>query len=112
MITSYKQKANIAGAIFMVALVGPIVLVNVLAWTGHKVLRDMGDASVLANAIMIALVVPYFYGTWAYLKAKGRSGAWVLLAGTLIGMIVILLLKDHAKDGQPPAPPAPQEYFG
>ena len=59
MITSYKQKANIAGAIFMVALVGPIVLVNVLAWTGHKVLRDMGDTSVLANAIMIALVVPY-----------------------------------------------------
>jgi hypothetical protein len=58
MIASYKRKANIAGAIFMVALIGPIVLVNVLAWTGHKVLRDMGDISVLANAIMIALVVP------------------------------------------------------
>jgi hypothetical protein len=105
MIASYKRKANIAGATFLVALIGPVVLVNVLAWTGHKVLRDMGDTSVLANAIMIALVVPYFYGTWAYLKAKGRSGGWMLLAGTLIGMIVILLLKDHAKDGTLRPPP-------
>ena len=112
MIVSYKRKANIAGAIFMAAIIGAFIGGRVLAWTGHKVLRDMGDTSVLANAIMIALVVPYFYGTWAYLKAKGRSGAWVLLAGTLIGMIVILLLKDRAKDGQPPAPPAPHEYFG
>jgi hypothetical protein len=112
MIASFKRKANIAGAICMVALIGPIVLVNVLAWTGHKVVTG-DNAIVLAEVIMIALVVPYFYGTWAYLKAKGRSGAWVLLAGTLIGMIVILLLKDHAKDGQPPAPPAaPQEFFG
>jgi len=73
MIASYKRKTNIASAIFMVALIGPIVLVNVLAWTGHKVLRDMEDTNVLANAIMIALVVPYFYGTWAYLKAKGEQ---------------------------------------
>jgi hypothetical protein len=55
--------------------------------------------------------VPYFYGTWAYLKAKGRSGAWVLLAGTLIGMIVILLLKDHAKNGQPPCTPCAPRVF-
>ena len=108
MIASYKRKANIAGAVCMVALVGPIVLVRVLAWTGHNVLRDVGDTSVLATAIMLALVVPYFYGTWAYLKAKGRSGTWVLLAGTLIGMIVILLLKDRAKDGQPNSP-APEQ---
>jgi hypothetical protein len=39
MIASYKRKANIAGATFLVALIGPVVLVNVLAWTGHKVLR-------------------------------------------------------------------------
>jgi mannose/fructose/N-acetylgalactosamine-specific phosphotransferase system component IID len=98
MIDSYKRKANIAGAICMAALIGPVVAVNVLAWTGHKVVTG-DDAIVLAEVIMIALALPYFYGTWAYLKAKGRSGAWVLLAGTLIGMIVILLLKDHAKDG-------------
>jgi hypothetical protein len=110
MIASYKRKANIAGAIFLAAIIGPVVLARVLAWTGHKM--DMSDVDVLAKAMIIALAVPYFYGTWALLKAKGRSGAWVLLAGTLIGMIVILLLKDHAKDGQPPAPPAPHESFG
>jgi hypothetical protein len=111
MITSYKRKSNIAIAICMIALIGPIVLVNVLAWTGHKVVTG-DNAIVLAEVIMIALVVPYFYGTWAYLKAKGRSGAWVLLAGRLIGMIAIPLLRDHAKDEQPPAPPAPHEFFG
>jgi hypothetical protein len=106
MIASYKRKANIAGAIFMAAIIGLFVL----GWTGHKM--DMGDDSV-AIPFAIAFIAPYFYGMWAYLKAKGRSSAWMLLAGsTVIGMIVILLLKDHAKDGQPPAPPAPQEYFG
>ena len=35
MITSYKQKAKIAGGICTVALVGPIVLGRVLASTGH-----------------------------------------------------------------------------
>jgi hypothetical protein len=30
----------------------------------------------------------------------------------VIGLIVLLLLKDRAKDGQPPKPPAPHEWFG
>ena len=113
MIASYKRKANIAGAIFMATIIGLFVLGRVLAWAGHSPTGE--DIDALAVATGIALAVAYFYGTWAYLKAKGRSGAWVLLAGSLIGMIVVLLLKDHAKDGQPPAPrapPAPQEYFG
>jgi hypothetical protein len=105
MIASYKRKANIAGAICMAAIIGAIVGGRVLAWTGHKM--DMGDVDAFATALAISLMIAWFYGMWAYLKAKGRSGAWVLLAGTLIGMIVILLLKDRAKDGQPPAPPAP-----
>lgn len=110
MIASYKRKANIAGAIFLAAIIGIFVLGRVLVWAGHKV--SMEEVNVISGA-MIALIVPsYLYGMWAYLKAKGRSSAWVLWAGTLIGMIVILLLKDHAKDGQPPAPPAPHEYFG
>ena len=52
MIASYKRKANIAGAICLVAVFGPIVLVRVLAWTGHKVLRDTEDVTVLAIAIV------------------------------------------------------------
>src|SRR5450631_2892040 len=105
MIASYKRKANIAGAICMATLLGLFVLGRVLAWTGHNVTGE--DINALSVAFMIPFGVSYLYGMWAYLKAKGRSGAWVLLAASLIGMIVIPLLKDHAKDGQPPAPPAP-----
>src|SRR5882762_4041727 len=96
MIASYKQKANIAGAIFMVALVGLFVLGRVLAWTGHVL--SMGDIDALVTPFGIAMAVVFFYGLWAYLKAKGRSGWWLLmLSFQVIGVIVILLLKDHAK---------------
>ncbi len=75
----------------------------------------MGDVDAFAIAFAIPLMIALFYGMWAYLKAKGRSSAWMILAlvpAPVIGMIVILLLKDHAKDGQPPASPATPEYFG
>ena len=85
MIASYKRKANIAGAFCLAVVIGPIIVVNVLAWTGHKVVTG-DNAMVLGDVIMIALALPYFYGAWALLKAKGRSGAWGLLAMTLIGM--------------------------
>jgi drug/metabolite transporter (DMT)-like permease len=113
MIASYKRKANIAGAICLAAIVGTFVGGRVLAWTGHEM--DMSDVDVLAVAFAIPFIIALAYGMWAYLKAKGRSSAWLLLVGApvpVLGIIVILLLKDHAKDGQPPAPPAPQEYFG
>jgi 4-amino-4-deoxy-L-arabinose transferase-like glycosyltransferase len=111
MIASYKQKANIAGSIFMVALVGLFVLGCVLAWIGHTPSKGAIDA--FGTPFGIAMAVVFFYGLWAYLKAKGRSGWWLLmLSFQVIGVIVILLLKDHAKDGRPPAPPVPQEYFG
>ena len=97
----------------MAAIIGAFVGGRVLAWTGHKM--DMGDVDAFAIALVIPLMVAWFYGMWAYLKAKGRSSAWMILAlvpAPVIGLIVILFLKDRAKDGQPPASPAPQEYFG
>jgi fructose-specific phosphotransferase system IIC component len=103
MIASYKRKANIAGAIFLAAIVVAFVGGLVLAWTGHNSKENM---DVVSSALTIPSMIALVYGMWAYLKAKGRSSAWLLLG------IVILFLKDHAKDGQPPAPPAPHEYFG
>jgi fructose-specific phosphotransferase system IIC component len=108
MIASYKRKANIAGAIFLAAIVVAFVGGLVLAWTGHN---SKENIDVVSSALTIPLGASLFYGMWAYLKAKGRSWAWLLLGGP-VGLIVILLLKDHAKDGQPPAPPAAHEYFG
>jgi hypothetical protein len=102
MIASYTRKANIAAAIFLAALVGDIVLLS----TGHRDLRD-NDVFALAFGLWAA---SYLYAMWAYVKAKGRSGAWALMAcWMLIGPIVILLLKDHSKEGAPAAPAAPAQ---
>jgi hypothetical protein len=114
MIASYKQKAKIAGGICAGSLVGLVILGRVLAATGH--LSDTGTfdegntaALLVDSTLSIAFAVSLFYGVWMYLAAKGRSASWLLLLCTGLGWIVILLLKDHAKDGKEPAP---QEYFG
>ena len=112
MITSYKKKANIAGGICVGSLVGLVILGRVLAATG--LLSDTGTfdegnttALLLDSTLSIAFTVSLFYGVWAYLAAKGRSAWWMLLLCSGLGLIVILLLKDHAKDGQPPEPQRP-----
>jgi len=113
-IASYKQKAKIAGGICAGSLVGLVILGRVLAATG--LLSDTGTfdegnttALLVDSTLSIAFTVSLFYGVGAYLAAKGRSAWWMLLLCSGLGWIVILLLKDHAKDGQEPAP---QEYFG
>ena len=58
-----------------------------------------------------AWLASYVYALWAFAMAKGRSGAWVMLGLVmpLIGLIVILLLKDHRKEGVPSAPASAPE---
>ena len=48
------------------------------------------------------------YALWAYVKAKGCSGAWVLMAFLNV-LIVLVLLKDRCKDGTAPASRGPNE---
>jgi len=106
MIASYKRNANIAAVVWIAALVGLTVP------TLHNIGKDPLDSPlgpILFGIYMVALLLSF----WWYIKAKGRSGGWIfMVAFHVIGLLVILLLKDRAKDGQPPAPPAPHEFFG
>ena len=93
MIASYKRKSNIAAVIFVVSLAITVPLVL----NSHQNLWDMG---VLGPALGITMLASYIYALWAYVKAKGRSDAWVLMAFlNVFGLIVLLLLKDHHKEG-------------
>ena len=105
MIASYKRKANIATVVWIAGLIGLTALSLIRG-------KDPMDDAPLGPMIVGIYVVAFFLSFWWYIKAKGRSGGWIFMfAFNVIGMLVILLLKDHAKDGQPPAPHAPQEYF-
>jgi len=105
-IASYKRNASIAAVVWLAA----IICETVLIWNRGK---DPWDETPLGFLLFGIYIVAVLLTFWWYIKAKGRSGNWILmLAFHVIGLIVILLLKDRAKDGQPPAPPAPHEWFG
>jgi 1,4-dihydroxy-2-naphthoate octaprenyltransferase len=106
MIASYKRNANISAVVWIAALVG------LTALSLHNIGKDPLD-SPLGPVLLVVCMGALIVSLWCYLKAKGRSSAWLfMLTFQVVGLLVILLLKDRAKDGQPPAPPAPQEYFG
>ena len=104
MIASYKRNANIAAVDCRTG------------WTDRAYSAqhrqgplDSPLGPILFGIYMVALLLSF----WWYIKAKGRSGGWIfMVAFHVIGLLVILLLKDRAKDGQLPAPPAPPEFFG
>jgi len=92
MLASYKRKSNIAGAIVLAFAVCDVVLIS----TGH---RKLWDNSVFGPVIGITWAVSYLYALWAYVKGKGRSDAWVLMAFlNVLGLIVLLCLKDQRKE--------------
>lgn len=59
----------------------------------------------LFQAFLLAASVSFLLGCWFLVKAKGRSGWWVLAPMLLqiIGLIVILGLQDRAKQSSIPA---------
>jgi len=93
MLASYTRKSNIAAAVFIACIVGDVVLIS----SGH---RELWDNDVFAAVLGLTFVTSYLYAVWAYVKAKGRSGAWVLLGVFLsvIGLTALLLLKDLHKE--------------
>lgn len=90
MLTSYKRKANIAGAVW---LVGSVVLTATVVGM-HGNIWDNGN--VAAQLILIVSAIAWFYALGAYAMAKGHS-AWWAIAGMLsvIGLIVVLALADR-----------------
>jgi hypothetical protein len=63
----------------------------------------MDDQPLGELALGLWMTATYVVAILFYLKAKGRSFAWILLP-PLLGLVAISLLKDYCKDGQPSAP--------
>jgi len=97
MIASYKRNSNIAAALFLVGIVG-YGMVNATMIFNNQ----MDDQPLVELAMDLWATATYLVAILFYLKAKGRSPAWIFLP-PLLGLVVVLLLKDHCKDGQPSA---------
>jgi Ca2+/Na+ antiporter len=95
MIRSYARKSNIGVVVFLVGIAVAIVATN-----NHPHENIWDNNLVLAEVGVIAAIGGWFYGLWAYVRAKGRSDAWVLMAFlSVVGLIVLLCLKDKQKEG-------------
>lgn len=93
MIASYKRKAGVAAVVFVISVASGIALTP----NGGNI----WDSAPLGPLFGITYLMAFFLAFWWYIKAKGRSGTWILmLLLNLLGMIVILLLKDHCENGQ------------
>jgi hypothetical protein len=75
----------------------------ILQLGGNIVARTSENLSTVGIGAAIALLgtVLLLIGLAFYAKAKGRSPVWCLMAFlSLIGLLVLTLLKDKAPDGQ------------
>lgn len=91
MIAAYKKKSNFAALAFVCGITA-LFIVQQLSFDD----RVPALGSVLAWVSGTALIC----SCWFYLKAKGRSGWWMLLLIIMIfGLIGFALLKDLAKEG-------------
>ncbi len=99
MIASYKRKSNIAALVFLVSIVATVLVTS-------STQKNLWDVGVIGPALGITLFASYIYAVWCLIRAKGRREEWILMAifFSVLGLIVILLLKDHRKDGATAAP--------
>jgi hypothetical protein len=98
MIASYRRKANIACVVFLGFAVWDVVLIG----KGNGLYGDNNSPLVpVVAAVCIAFYVLMF---WWYIRAKARSGWWMLaLILNVLGWVVLVCLSDQAKDGSAPA---------
>jgi peptidoglycan/LPS O-acetylase OafA/YrhL len=97
MIATYKRKSAIAAIVCTLSLAGAAAIAA----------GDPDHTNPFGTVLVLSYVVSFLLALWLLVKAKGRSGGnlcWLFLS--VIGFIVILMLEDHCKDGQPPAMPA------
>lgn len=94
MLANYQRKSNIAGIIWLAAMLALFLFIP--KEQGGNIWQD-GD--LIPQVIIIIMGVAWFYALWAYAKAKGHSGLWAA-AGvlTLLGLVILLLLPDKHKN--------------
>jgi glycerol uptake facilitator-like aquaporin len=89
MIASYKKQSNQMASAFAVILVLIVVLVVL-----------QGRQTNVSKLLALAGGVCFFWSCWALIKAKGRTGWWLLAPIFLnwVGAFIIFCMKDLAPD--------------
>lgn len=91
MLKGYKRRANIAAAIWFTSMGMLIYLIT----SDPEIDNIWENGNFIAQVTIIVNFIAWFFALWAYVKAKGRSGAWAMLGVfQLIGLIVIAILED------------------
>ncbi len=87
MVPSYRRYANVAAGICLIGM------------TVMAVSPELPLPSSVSKSIGVIAVAAFWASFWLYVKAKGRSGWWALLAFlSVFGLVALLFLKDHAKE--------------
>ncbi len=98
MLLQYKRKANIAAGIWLASMV-PLIFV-IIADGDRGVIRE-----ILQPLLIFVNVGSFWYAFWAFAKAKGYSGflGLVLPIFSILGLIILVSLRDKHKEGEPTA---------
>ena len=95
MIRTYKRKSNWAAVAAAASFVTLLALANDAPCGACK-----GEGTMLALSIA-AFCASLIAAFWFLIKAKARSGWWILLLLLqFVGMVVIALLQDRAQGDQ------------
>lgn len=122
MIKSYQNKSNLGILLGLLLTYGAVFLFVTAGWRPATPEARMSFAmTVLLTRLLGAAL--FIWGCCMYAKGKGRSGWWGAFGLlSLIGLIVLVCLKDYAPKGQlayqpgfevmPPPQPGqyPQQY--
>ena len=98
MIPAYKKKMTVAGVIFLATCIA----VAAIAAASNP--REPGLATKVVQLLGLSGVIALLVMFWAYIKAKNRSGWWILVLAPLsfFGLVILAFLTDRvsvAEDG-------------
>jgi len=91
MIQAYKKKTGTAGAVCLVAIIAAVVITSAVDP------KQAGLANVVVPLLSLVAGIAFVLACWFHIKAKGRSGWWMLvLPLNLLGLVILALLKYRA----------------
>ncbi len=91
MIFAYRKKSNLALVVMLVSFFGALVC---------NKLNDPFQPALQWGVALLATTsgLAFWCAVWFYIKAKGRSGWWLLMmVFSFFGLLALLLLEDRAK---------------
>lgn len=95
MIQAYKKKTSVAGTVCLVAIIAAFILASIVDPKQSQVV------SLVLPVLSLVAGIAFIAACWFHIKAKGRSGWWILvLVFNLLGLLILMLLKDRAPSSE------------